>query len=198
MKKRLPAVLTEAEVLVLLETPQLTQPGGIRDRAILELLYGSALRNQELCALELPRIDLAARTLHLAVAKGARPRVVPFGHQAEHWLRRYLDEVRPRWLRNPKENHLFLDRWGQKGLSRAGLTGIVRGLARGAGFKKAVTPHTLRHSCATHMLARGADLRHLQQLLGHASPSTTEHYTRVELTDLRRVLSRCHPLERRR
>jgi integrase/recombinase XerD len=128
--------------------------------------------------------------------KGDKPRVVPLGQEAQAWLETYLEKVRPRWLRNPQLTTIFLDRWGHNGLSRAGVCQIVRQLGRDAKLGKTVTPHILRHSCATHMLRRGAGLRQIQQLLGHSQLTSTEHYTRVEVSDLRRVIARCHPRER--
>jgi integrase/recombinase XerD len=129
--------------------------------------------------------------------KGNKSRVVPIGDEAQLWLNAYLVRVRPQLLRKADVPFVFLDRWGQNGLGREGLSGIVRKLGRQAKLGKPVTPHALRHSCATHMLRHGAGLRQLQQLLGHASPVTTEHYTQVEISDLKRVISRCHPRERK-
>ena len=103
--------------------------------------------------------------------------------------------MRPHWLRNLDCPAVFLDRWGQQALASAGLSVIVRQIGLRSQIGKAITPHLLRHSCATHMLRRGAGLRHIQELLGHNSVASTEHYTRVELSDLRKVLARCHPRE---
>ena len=194
--KQLPAVLSEAEMLRLLETPNVRTRAGIRNRAILELLYGTGVRNHELVALRLEDIDAAHHFLRLPKAKGSKPRVVPLGQEALHWLNRYLEDVRPAWLRNPSLNTIFLDRWGHNGLSRGGLCQIVREVCLDAGLGKRVTPHILRHSCATHMLRHGAGLRQIQELLGHSQITSTEHYTRVEVTDLRKTLARCHPRER--
>lgn len=194
--KVLPRVLSEAEVLQLLETPDVRRPLGIRDRALVELLYGTALRNHELCALKLDQLELSRHLVRVPRGKGGKGRVVPLGEEAEVWLQTYLVRVRPQLVRNPALTHVFVDRWGQAGLQRAALTAILRKLTQASGLGKRVTPHTLRHSCATHMLRRGAGLRQLQTLLGHASLESTEHYTRVELSDLRKTLRRCHPRER--
>lgn len=194
-RKPLPLVLTEREVAKLLEVPDPATLTGIRDRTLLELLYGTALRNGELCALRLEQVELASRQLRLEQGKGGKGRVLPLGQEAQSWLELYLEKVRPAWLRNPAVQTVFLDRWGHGPMLRGTLSTVVRKLGHRAGLGKAVTPHGLRHSCATHMLGRGADLRHLQQLLGHEQLSSTEHYTRVEVSDLRRVLSRCHPRE---
>lgn len=195
-KTPLPEVLSEFEVVRLLEFPDTMTLSGIRDRALLELLYGTALRNSEVCSLTLDQVDLERHQVRLQKGKGNKGRVVPLGEESQAWLERYLDQVRPQWLRSPGLTAVF-DRWGHKALSSNGLAQIVRGLARAAQLGKAVSPHVLRHSCATHMLKRGASLRHIQQLLGHSSLTSTEHYTRVEISDLRRVLTRCHPRERK-
>ena len=196
-KTPLPEVLSEFEVVRLLEFPDTMTLSGIRDRALLELLYGTALRNSEVCSLTLDQVDLERHQVRLQKGKGNKGRVVPLGEESQAWLERYLDQVRPQWLRSPGLTAVFLDRCGHKALSSNGLAQIVRGLARAAQLGKAVSPHVLRHSCATHMLKRGASLRHIQQLLGHSSLTSTEHYTRVEISDLRRVLTRCHPRERK-
>ena len=168
----------------------------VDDRALLEVLYGTALRNGEVCSLTLDQVDLAQHLVRLQKGKGNKGRVVPLGQEAQVWLELYLEKVRPGLLRNPALTFLFLDRWGHKALLRATVSKIVRDLGRRAELGKVVTPHILRHSCATHMLRRGAGLRQIQRLLGHEQLSSTEHYTRVEVSDLRRLLTRCHPRER--
>lgn len=197
-KAPLPEVLSELEIVRLLEYPDTETLSGIRDRALLELLYGTALRNSETCSLTLDQVDLGRHVVRLQKGKGNKGRVVPLGEEAQAWLELYLEQVRPRLLRSPGLTAVFLDRWGHKALSSNGLAQIVRTVARAAQLGKAVSPHTLRHSCATHMLKRGASLRHLQQLLGHSSLTSTEHYTRVEVSDLRKVIARCHPRERKK
>lgn len=194
-KKPLPLVLTESEVLKLLDAPDTEKLTGIRDRAILELLYGTGLRNGEMCSLTLDLVDLAGHQVRLQRGKGGKGRILPLGQEAQVWLELYLESVRPFWLRNPAVQALFLDRWGSGSITRCTVSTLVRSLGKKAGLGKAATPHSLRHSCATHMLRRGAGLRHIQQLLGHEQLSSTEHYTRVEVSDLRRVLIRCHPRE---
>ena len=194
--KALPVVLTEAEVLQILEVPNVRRRAGIRDRTLLELLYGTGARCQEIVSIQLGDLDLAQRQLRLPKGKGGKPRVLPLGQEAHYWLERYLAEVRPAWLRNPSLDAVFLDRWGHNALSRGGLTRLVHDLAQQLDLDKRVTPHILRHSCATHMLKRGAGLRQIQELLGHTQLSSTEHYTRVDVMDLRKVLNRCHPRER--
>ena len=194
-KKTLPTVLNEPEILKLMEVPNTARKTGIRDRAVLELLYGTGLRNSELCSLTLDLLDLAGHSVRLQKGKGGKPRLLPLGQEAQAWLELYLERVRPFWLRNSQCQAVFLDRWGGGPIQRATISTLVRRLGKKAGLGKAVTPHALRHSCATHMLRRGAGLRHIQQLLGHEQLASTEHYTRVELTDLRKVLARCHPRE---
>jgi len=196
LRAPLPAVLSEAEILRLMEVPDTTTPLGIRDRALLEVLYGTALRNGEVCSLTLDQVDLAQHLVRLQKGKGNKGRVVPLGQEAQSWLETYLLQVRPALLRNPGLSAIFLDRWGHKALGRASVSQIVRDLGRRGELGKVVTPHILRHSCATHMLRRGAGLRQIQQLLGHEQLTSTEHYTRVEVSDLRRLIARCHPRER--
>lgn len=194
--KPLPSVLTEAEMICLLNTPNLRTRAGIRNRAILEMLYGTGIRNHELVALRLGDVDAHHGFVRLPKAKGNKPRVVPIGQEALHWLNRYLEEVRPFWLRNPSLDSIFLDRWGHNALSGQGLSNLVREICVQTALGKRITPHTLRHSCATHMLRNGAGLRQVQELLGHSQITSTEHYTRVEVSDLRKTLARCHPRER--
>lgn len=188
-------VLTEAETEQLMEAPDVCTPLGLRDRAALELLYGTALRNAELCGLELGHLDLARRAVHVVRGKGAKARVLPLGEEAQAWLEVYLERGRPALMRDPALQALFLT-WRGLPLKGGNLNELVQSWARRAGLEKTVTPHVLRHSCATHMLRRGAGLRQLQVLLGHASPDATQVYTRVEPGDLRAVLRRCHPRER--
>jgi integrase/recombinase XerD len=188
-------ILSERETLRLLEAPPVDSELGVRDRAILEVLYGTGLRNTELCQLNLDELDFARHLLRVSHGKGDKPRLVPLGEEAEIWLQEYLLKVRPRLLRNANDHQVFL---GSRGcpLTRARLATLVSRWARRAGLQKHTTPHTLRHSCATHMLAHGADLRYIQAMLGHSSPETTQRYTRVEISDLRKVILRCHPRER--
>ena len=189
-----PEVPDEEQVMKLLETPDTQTPEGVRDRAILEVLYACAIRNAELRALAIADIDLYRLELLVRCGKGRKWRRVPMGEPAAVWLEAYLSKGRPAMLREPSEDRLFLNRWGRP-LRGESLSEIVRRHAEAARLPMKVTPHILRHSCATHMLARKAGLRHLQRLLGHASASSTERYTRVEISDLREVFLRCHPRE---
>ena len=194
-QKTLPTVLSETEVARLLQAPDVDNLTGIRDRALLETLYATALRNGELGSLQLEDLDWERRALWVRQGKGQKDRVVPIGDEALAWLEEYLHRVRPQWVTRDDEKHLFLHLRGGR-LAHEAVRKIVMRAAQTAGLK-GVKPHTLRHSCATHMLARGASLRHLQEMLGHESLATTQHYTRVELADLHKVLRRCHPREAR-
>jgi integrase/recombinase XerD len=189
------AVLSERETLTLLLTPDVSHLLGVRDRAILEVLYGTGIRNAELRSLTLGQLDQGRQLLRV-LGKGSKERVVPFGEEAEIWLEEYLNKVRPLLLRDPHNPWIFLTTNGRR-FCCFDLITIVARLAKKAGLTKTVTPHVLRHSCATHMLSRGADLRYLQALLGHSNIGTTEVYTRVDVADLRRVILRCHPRERK-
>lgn len=193
-----PKILSEAEVVRLLEAPATDTPLGLRDRAILELLYSSALRNSELGALQLEDLDLERGLVRVIRGKGGRSRVVPVGEPARDALEAYLRAGRPQLLKNPREGRVFLSWRGQRGLTREDVAQLVQRAARQAGLEQRVTPHLLRHCCACHMLARRAGLRHLQELLGHRSLESTQIYTQLEVSDLRRVHRRCHPRERRR
>ena len=149
----------------------------------------------ELCGLMIDDLDLFRHEVYVREGKGGKSRVLPLGDAAQHWLELYLTHERPNLLRSPKETRVFLS-WRGLPMPRANLSVVVREAAEAAGLQKRVTPHLLRHCCATHMLARGASIRHLQVFLGHASLATTQIYTKVKVTDLRRVLKRCHPRER--
>ncbi len=196
LPRTLPAtILTVREMARLLTGIDGSTPRGLRDRALFELLYAAGLRRAE--ALGLRKADLNLREEQLLVhGKGGHQRLVPIGAEAARALRRWLEDGRPVFP-TPEDPHLFLS--SRSGPMKEGeLYERLREAVRAAGLKKKVTPHTFRHSVATHLLRAGADLRHIQALLGHASLSSTQIYTRVELTHLRRVLERCHPRERRR
>ncbi len=188
------AVLTETEVLKLLETPDTSTVRGLRDRAIVELLYGTGLRNTELRELMLQQLDLPNGVVRIERGKGNKARVLPLGEEAQAWLEEYLEKSRPELARDPKKTWVFLTNWGAQ-LTRKWLSFRVKQIAKKAGLPKTSTPHVLRHSCATHMLRRGAGVRHLQTLLGHSCLNTTQIYTRVEVSDLAKVVSQFHPRE---
>ncbi len=191
----LPAELPDEEqVLSLLEQPDTDTAEGVRDRAILELLYSSALRNTELRKLKIRDVDLHRLEVRVLFGKGKKQRIIPLGEPAAAWIEAYLARGRELLVREKSGDVLFLNRWGRP-LQGESLAELVRRHAEGAKLPMKVTPHILRHCCATHMLARKASLRHLQHMLGHSSSEVTDRYTRVEVTDLREVFLRCHPRE---
>jgi integrase/recombinase XerD len=200
-KSTLPrSVLSKQEVTRLLAAPDPTTPLGLRDRAMLEVLYSTGIRNAELRALKVYDLDLDRGLLRVNEGKNAKDRVVPLGEKACTWLREYLSQARPGLLRaraGPEsESTLFLSKNGKR-LVPLGVLYPLRKYAKKAGIERPTTPHTLRHTFATHLLAGRADIRHIQAMLGHASVATTQIYTRVEVTDLKAVHRRCHPRERR-
>ena len=194
-QRLLPELPTEDEVVRLLEEPDVTTPLGLRDRAILEVFYSCAIRNGELRALEVGDVDLARMQLRVQRGKGGKPRNVPLGEPAAAWVEEYLENGRTQLLRDKAHGVLFVTYRGGPFTKSGHLGDIITAYAEAAGLKKHVTPHTLRHCCATHMLARKAGLRHLQELLGHATPSSTQIYTRVELSDLKEAHRLYHPRE---
>jgi integrase/recombinase XerD len=189
--KALPRFLSGAQVDALLAAPDVARPLGVRDRAVLEVLYATGLRVSELISLRVLDVDLRMG-LVTCFGKGRKERLVPLGAEAQRWVRRYLDEVRARLARGREVPVLFLSNRG-RGLSRMGLWGLVRRHAVTAGVQAVLTPHVLRHSFATHLLERGADLRALQAMLGHADISTTQIYTHVTRERLRKVYDQYHP-----
>ncbi len=186
----LPQAISYDEITSLLATPDTSKPLGIRDRALLEALYASGMRVSECCNLRLADLDLNAGFTRVH-GKGGKIRVCPLGDYAVEWLKRYLCEVRPTLPPCSRSTKVFLSRRGE--LSRVQVFRLVRSYAAAAGISARVTPHTLRHSFATHLLENGADIRVVQELLGHASISTVEYYTRVVMSRLREVYSRAHP-----
>jgi integrase/recombinase XerD len=191
LPQRLPHVLTVDDVDRLLAAPDAATADGARDRALLELLYASGLRVSEAVGLQLGDVDLVAELVR-TVGKGNRERLVPVGTQAVRALRAYLGSARPRLVGRRPTQALFVNRRGGA-LSRQWCWKLVRRYARRAGIARPLTPHVLRHSFATHLLERGADLRAVQEMLGHASISTTQVYTHVTRERLRAVYRASHP-----
>ena len=187
--RQLPRVLSEAEVENLLSIPDPQEPLGLRDKAMLELLYATGMRVSELVELEVGQLRFEHGFI-LVCGKGDKERVVPVGEQAEAWLRRYLQEVRPMAARGRHER-VFVNRFG-KPLSRQGFWKKLRDYCRQGGIE-AISPHVLRHSFATHLLEHGADLRAVQMMLGHADISTTQIYTHIHAQRLRSLYDRFHP-----
>jgi integrase/recombinase XerD len=191
------AVLTEPDVRELLSAPG-RDTLGLRDRAILETLYSTGLRRAELCALDLYDLDHAGELVRVRQGKGGRDRVVPIGEAALAAIRRYLRDSRPELVATPKEPALFVAAITHRRLNVKTLNLLVRKHAEAAGITQRVAPHVLRHTCATHLLRGGADIRHVQAILGHASVATTQIYTRVAVEDLALVHRRHHPRGRMR
>jgi integrase/recombinase XerD len=189
VRKTLPGVLSVEEVERLLEAPKGDTPLGLRDRCLLEVLYATGLRVSELLSLRIEQIDWVAKTIRV-VGKGSKERLVLIGDLAVDALERYIHEGRPALLKGECDA-LFLSNLGKR-LSVRGFHLILQGHLRTAGIERHVTPHTLRHSFATHMLEGGADLRTVQELLGHASVSTTQVYTHVSGTYIREMYARAH------
>jgi integrase/recombinase XerD len=186
----LPKALSEAEVESLLSAPDASEPLGLRDRAMLELLYASGLRVSEIVGLARDAVDLDAGILRVT-GKGGKERLVPFGQSARAWLDRYLEAGRPA-LDDKRSPHLFLSVRGAA-MTRQRFWQLIEGYGRAAGIRRRLTPHALRHSFATHLLEHGADLRALQMMLGHADISTTQIYTKVTPSRLQRVYDAYHP-----
>jgi integrase/recombinase XerD len=188
---RLPKVLSRDEVGRLLDQPQGTSPAALRDRALLETMYACGLRATEAITLELSELDLEDGLLR-ARGKGSKERIVPVGSKAIITLEAYLAKARPRLVGLRDEPRVFVNLRGG-GLSRQGLYKIVQGHARSAGLEDRMSPHTLRHTFATHLLAGGCDLRSLQEMLGHADIGTTQVYTHLSSERLRDVYFDAHP-----
>jgi integrase/recombinase XerD len=189
--RKLPHVLTRGEIEKLLSQPRGTDPHALRDRALLELMYACGLRASEAIGLELGDVDLEERVLR-ARGKGSKERIVPIGQAALGALRIYLERGRPGLVKDQPEPYLFVNFRGGR-LTRQGLYKIVRRHATTAGLADRMSPHTLRHTFATHLLAGGCDLRSVQEMLGHADVSTTQLYTHLSSDRLKDVYFKAHP-----
>ena len=188
----LPKCLAVAEVDKLIKQPDVTTPRGLRDRALIEVLYATGLRVSELIHLRASDLNLEAGYLS-TTGKGSKQRIVPIGEQAAEWLTRYIREGRPALLRKRTSPWLFVNAKQGSSLSRVGFWKILKTYGRTAGLSRTLSPHVLRHSFATHLLEHGADLRSIQMMLGHADLSTTQIYTHVLEARLRAVYDRFHP-----
>jgi integrase/recombinase XerD len=187
----LPKFLSLEEVDALLAAPDVTTPRGLRDRALIEVLYATGLRVSELTTLRVTDVQ-PDRGLVQCLGKGRKARLVPLGDEAGRWVRQYLREARPGFLRGRASPWLFVNARGGR-LSRVGFWKLLKEHGRRAGVRSALSPHVLRHSFATHLLERGADLRAIQTMLGHAELSTTQIYTHVLAARLRHVYDTFHP-----
>jgi len=188
---KLPSVLTVEEVELLLNTPDREKPIGIRNAAMLELLYAAGLRVSELVNLKFYDVNLEACFIKV-LGKGSKERIVPFGQHAQETIDNYIKKARPILLKNISSKYLFVARAG-KPMTRQGFWKILKLLAQKTGIKKKITPHCLRHSFASHMLEGGADLRFVQIMLGHADISTTQIYTHLVTEHLIKIHETCHP-----
>jgi integrase/recombinase XerD len=186
-------ILTREEIITLIETPDITTILGYRDRTIMELLYTTAIRRNECRNMKIPDVNFEDGLLRV-FGKGQKERIVPIGRIALAFLDNYVSSVRPLQVKKRSETHLFLSVKGNP-LSRNVIGEFITRYCDQAGIEKRVTPHTFRHTCATHMLRNRADVRHIQVLLGHESLNSTQIYTHVAVTDLREVLKKYHPRE---
>jgi integrase/recombinase XerD len=187
----LPKSLTEGEVETLLQAPDVSQSLGLRDRAMLELLYASGLRVSELIEMPVSQLNLRQGVLRV-VGKGNKERLVPLGEEAGEWLERYLEQARPALLQGRTSDALFVTQRGSA-MTRQAFWYLIKRYAQQAGIKADLSPHGLRHSFATHLLNHGADLRVLQMLLGHSNLSTTQIYTHVARERLKGIHASHHP-----
>ena len=191
--KALPKFLTIEEVDRLIAAPDVTDPRGLRDRTLIEVLYATGLRVSELVHLKPQDINLEEGYL-TTMGKGRKQRIVPLGDEAAAWVARYLRDARPALLHRRSSPRLFVNaRGGGPGLTRVGFWKILKAHGRTAGLAATLSPHVIRHSFATHLLDRGADLRAIQMMLGHADLSTTQIYTHILGARLRSVYDKCHP-----
>lgn len=195
-KKNLPKdILTKKEVFKLLNQPNPDTALGLRDKAILELLYSTGIRNQELRNLTLYDVDTTNCDLRVNLGKGKKDRLVPLGEIAANYIEEYIKYSRPKLLNKRETNLLFLTKNGLP-INHANLIWLIKKYVKKAKINKHITPHSLRHTCATHLLKNKASLRHIQELLGHSSIETTQVYTQLDLSDLKKAHKLYHPRER--
>jgi len=192
-EKKIGPTLTQEEMKIFLQQPNMSFRGGIRDRAIMEVLYATAIRKNECLALEVHDVDLREGVIHVRKGKGRKQRVVPLGKTAAGYLKEYLEKIRPHYNRkHPKERRLFLTCEGMP-LTGGALNVSLYHYRKQAGINKSASPHVFRRSCATHMLQQGADIRYIQKLLGHASLATTQQYCKVIPIDIKKTHEETHP-----
>lgn len=189
---KLPRVLSEDEVVRLLNQPDITTAEGFRDRTMLEVLYATGMRVSELINITLERVDLNMKYI-IAFGKGSKERIVPLGSVAAEFLQQYLEKVRPKLTHADRNTNIVFLAFGGHELTRQRFWQIIRAYGRKANINKTLTPHILRHSFATHLLDNGADLRSVQELLGHSDISTTQIYTHLTNKRLRDIYAKAHP-----
>lgn len=191
LPQKLPRVLSEEEVDRLMQAPQGITPIQLRDKAMLELLYATGMRVSELVNLNMQQLNLDLAYVR-CLGKGNKERIIPLGALAAESIKKYLEKGRPLLLKNPHETTIFINHHGKR-MSRQGFWKIIKKRASESQIGKEITPHTLRHSFATHLLANGADLRSVQELLGHADVSTTQIYTHLTKSKLKEIYLKAHP-----
>ena len=188
-EKKLPQILTGKEVELLLQQPQLTDFKGYRDKAMLELLYATGIRVSELINLDLSHVNTSAGFIRVGEEK---ERIIPLYPAAVKALRVYIAEIRPQMIADPQQKSLFVNMNGER-MSRQGFWKIIKSYQEKAGIQKQITPHTLRHSFAAHLLENGADLRSIQEMLGHSDISSTQIYAQIVKQNIKNVYEQCHP-----
>ncbi|MEE0785493.1 MAG: site-specific tyrosine recombinase XerD [Oscillospiraceae bacterium] len=188
-EKKLPQILTGKEVELLLQQPQLTDFKGYRDKAMLELLYATGIRVSELINLDLSHVNTSAGFIRVGEEK---ERIIPLYPAAVKALRVYIAEIRPQMIADPQQKSLFVNMNGER-MTRQGFWKIIKSYPEKAGIQKQITPHTLRHSFAAHLLENGADLRSIQEMLGHSDISSTQIYAQIVKQNIKNVYEQCHP-----
>ena len=190
VEKKLPQILTSKEVDTLLDQPKLTDFKGYRDKAMLELLYATGIRVSELINLDVSDINLAAEFIRCS--SGGKERIIPLYTAAVRAVREYVENIRPKMIASPAETALFVNVSGER-MSRQGFWKLIKHYQQTAGIEKDITPHTLRHSFAAHLLENGADLRSIQEMLGHSDISSTQIYAQLVKQNLKSVYNKYHP-----